>query len=543
TEELDCSYSVTPRDSGLKILTGLDEVQALLDDHILKSLSMRGSAFVKPIQEEVNAWCETLDRANQTLAEWIKVQGQWLYLLPIFSSKDIVAQMPEEASMFEEVDRSFRALMGLIDDDPRVLSTAAKPGVLETVKDCNIKMDNINNGVNAYLEKKRLYFPRFFFLSNDEMLEILSETRDPLRVQPHLKKLFEGIHKLEFNQMMDILAMISGESERVAMFYFVSTADARGSVEKWLVQLEEQMKKSVRRDIEKGIPFYREESRETWVTKWPGQVVLCVTQIFWTIEVHEALQTGKPKLNLFPQQPQLNRVINLVRGQLTMLLRITLGALVVLDVHSKDVTIDLANNNVSNDMDFKWLAQLRYYWANDVLVKITNATVRYAYEYLGNSDRLVITPLTDRCYRTLVGAYHLKLNGAPEGPAGTGKTETTKDLAKALATQCVVFNCSDGLDYISMGKFFKGLAASGAWVCFDEFNRIDVEVLSVVAQQVLCIVQALRQNLDKFMFEGTELRLIPTCFVAITMNPGYAGRSELPDNLKVRTKFNIQFSF
>lgn len=95
----------------------------------------------------------------------------------------------------------------------------------------------------------------------------------------------------------------------------------------------------------------------------------------------------------------------------------------------------LIDKNIQSTAEFDWSSQLRYYWeAKDTLVvKMVTAEIAYAYEYLGNSARLVITALTDRCYRTLLGAKFLNYGGAPEGPAGTGKTESVKDLAKAIA--------------------------------------------------------------------------------------------------------------
>lgn len=209
--------------------------------------------------------------------------------------------------------------------------------------------------------------------------------------------------------------------------------------------------------------------------------------------------------------------------------------MVTIEVHARDVIDSLFKKGTQNKHEFDWISQLRLTWDKDrdrCTVSQISAEFDYGCEYLGNCGRLVITPLTDRAYMTLTTALHLKRGGNPQGPAGTGKTETVKDLGKAIAKYVIVFNCSDGLDYKSMGRMFSGLSQTGAWSCFDEFNRIDIEVLSVVAQQILSILRAVTQGLSEFNFEGSTIKLDLGVGIFVTMNPGYAGRTELPDNLK-----------
>nr|XP_061814136.1 dynein axonemal heavy chain 1-like [Nerophis lumbriciformis] len=519
------------KDTGTYILKSPDEALQLLDDHIVMTQSMSFSPYKKAFEADINKWEGKLRTTQDVLEEWLLCQGSWLYLEPIFSSDDINEQLPVEGMRYQQMEEIWKRIMKGAFDNPKIIEFCPGPHLLDKLKKCNVLLEQVQKGLSEYLEIKRNAFPRFYFLSDDELLEILSQTKDATAVQPHLRKCFENIARLKFQPDLLITHMYSGEGEEVEL---AKTVMPTGNVEDWLRLVEKSMTATVRDYIERSLKVYPEKPREEWVLSWPGQVVIAGCQVYWTAEVSEALEQGDLADRLFPQlQKQLGNLVALVRGGVSKMQRAVLSALIVIEVHAKDVAAKLVDLSVSSVNDFEWISQLRYYWAReDLYIRAVNAEFLYGYEYLGNSGRLVITPLTDKCYLTLTGALHLKFGGAPAGPAGTGKTETTKDLGKALAIQTVVFNCSDQLDFMAMGKFLKGLASSGAWACFDEFNRIDVEVLSVVAQQITTIQKAQQQRAERFVFEGSEIPLVPSCAVFITMNPGYAGRTELPDNLK-----------
>lgn len=378
-----------------------------------------------------------------------------------------------------------------------VVKATSKHGLYERLDALLGDLVLCEKALNDYLETKRLIFPRFYFISSADLLDILSNGNQPELVQRHLTKLYDSIAKLRFIQesgknSKNARGMVSKEHDEFVQF--IQTCDCNGKVEIWLNRVTDIMRKTLHHLFYEAVIAYDEKPREQWLYDWPAQVALCGTQIWWTTEVNLAfarLEEGYENALKDYQRKQIHQLFSLIAlllGDLTPGDRQKIMTICTIDVHSRDVVAKMIAAKIESGTAFQWQSQLRHRWDEKVMNcfgNICDAQFLYQYEYLGNTPRLVITPLTDRCYITLTQSLHLIMGGAPAGPAGTGKTETTKDLGRALGIMVYVFNCSEQMDYRSCGNIYKGLAQTGAWGCFDEFNRISVEVLSVVAVQVI----------------------------------------------------------
>ncbi|VEN57747.1 unnamed protein product [Callosobruchus maculatus] len=520
---------------------------------------MKLSPYYKVFEEEALTWEEKLNRINALFDVWIDVQRRWVYLEGIFSgSADIKTLLPVETSRFQSISSEFLGLMKKVSKSPMVMDVLNIPGVQRALERLADLLGKIQKALGEYLERERTSFPRFYFVGDEDLLEIIGNSKNVARLQKHFKKMFAGVASILLNEENTIITGIaSREGEEVVFLNPVSTIE-HPKINEWLTLVEKEMRVTLASNLTQAVQDIKQfkdgidpKLYMEWVDKYQAQIVVLAAQIFWSEDVEAALV----KMNGESQKGPLEKVLQQVENTLNVLAdsvlqeqpqlrRKKLEHLINEFVHKRTVTRKLIQSGVSSNKAFEWLCQMRFYFdprQTEVLKQLTihmaNARFYYGFEYLGVQDRLVQTPLTDRCYLTMTQALEAKLGGSPFGPAGTGKTESVKALGNQLGRFVLVFNCDETFDFQAMGRIFVGLCQVGAWGCFDEFNRLEERMLSAVSQQIQTIQEALKSQRDSgdgisVELVGKQVKVSSDMAIFITMNPGYAGRSNLPDNLK-----------
>ncbi|PWN49680.1 cytoplasmic dynein heavy chain 1 [Violaceomyces palustris] len=555
-----------------RLIRGWDTLFQLAGDNLNALRAMSMSPHYKVFEEEASLWEDRLSKISVLFDTWIDVQRQWVYLEGIFTgSAEIRHILPVESSRFQNINTEFLTVMKKVYKSPFILDVLNIPGVQKSLERLADLLSKIQKALGEYLERERALFPRFYFVGDEDLLEIIGNSKDTARILKHFKKMFAGIANLRMDEDATRLeAMMSREGEVVPFRTPIVLKDY-AKINDWLAKVESEMRVSLAELLSAAATdlkeFYTDAGTLTaekflaWIEKYPAQLVVLTVQVMWTSLVDGALEAGEslePALDIV--RSGLDLLADTVLTDVDPLQRRKCEHLITELVHQRDVIRLLINTGVKNTRDFGWLYQMRFYLDQSVEdplqrlnVRMANATFPYGYEYLGVPDRLVQTPLTDRCYLTLTQALHYKLGGAPFGPAGTGKTESVKALGVQLGMFVLVFCCDETFDFQAMGRIFVGLCRVGAWGCFDEFNRLEERILSAVSQQIQSIqgglsafaiapaevhettsTSALTAKQKKVEIEllGKIIELNQATGIFITTNPTYAGRSNLPDNLK-----------
>lgn len=539
--------------SKCRLIRGWDDLFAKCSENLNSLQAMRHSPYYKEFEEDASAWEDKLNRVHVLFDVWIDVQRQWVYLEGVFTGNaDIKHLLPMESSRFQNINSEFLSVMKKVSRQPFVLEVLNISGVQKSLERLAELLNKIQKALGEYLERERVSFPRFYFVGDEDLLEIIGNSNDTLRIAKHLKKMFAGISGLVTDEDGIIKGFTSKEGEEVMLRKDISLIKTP-RINEWLGALELNMKTTL---AELTFEAYQEfeqliasetmdpDAFDAYIAKYPAQVVVLGTQIAWTHAVEKSLaEEGVSLPQLYEKQVSILKLLaTAVLGDLEPIHRRKCEHLITEFVHQRDVIHKLRKVGARSPTHHMWLLSMRYVYepGNDLLqrlkIKMANAALDYGYEYLGVAERLVRTPLTDRCFLTLTQALCQRLGGSPYGPAGTGKTESVKALGVQLGRFTLVFCCDDTFDFQAMGRIFLGICQVGAWGCFDEFNRLEERILSAVSQQVQNIQLGLRKGAEdeKAQIEliGRQLSVNGNTGIFITMNPGYAGRSNLPDNLK-----------
>lgn len=226
------------------VLKGFAGIIEELEESQLTCRTLLAMKQVKPFQSELSELFSSLSNTIETLESWSKVQLLWISLESVFTGGDIAKQMPLEAKKFSKIDKEFCKIMDKSKDTHNVIKCCSSEVLKNSLPILHQELERCQKSLEGYLERKRAKFPRFYFVSNPVLLQILSQGSDLIAIQSYYEKLFDSISQVVYDSSSQSaithIKQIYGDDEEVVQL--LTPVVPNGNIETWLTELESAMK-------------------------------------------------------------------------------------------------------------------------------------------------------------------------------------------------------------------------------------------------------------------------------------------------------------
>jgi len=527
------------------IIDKIDDVTNILDQSISSINMILSDKYIKPLLSQAENWKQTLLNIQNIVEEWIIFQNNWIYLENIFSSSDLRKQLINEASKFDSVDKFYKQLIQKTIKTSNLIKLikSIKENLLDQFEHFNKMMDEIKKVLLDYLENKRRDFPRFYFLSGEEVLKILSSPEHIQGVQPYLPKLFDSVYQINIHENTDIIGVESIDGENLV---FSRSVRIKESIESCLEQIQNSIKETLPKLLKNALSDFDDIEKKEWINKHCVQAVLAISQIVWCNATELTLIEQDTNQNAMIEWyeelvREIQNICEFLKSGQTITNQKKATALMMSEAHLRDIVEELILGNITQPSDYIWQKTLRMYWEEEdivnqkpanIIVKIMTNKFDYGDEYIGPCERSICTTLSDKVWISISNTLLQHMGIALIGNECTGRCETVKELAKTVGMYCVNTQCSATSGHKFINGIILGVTQQGAWVCINGLEKVPVEVLSVAAKQLSEIKLAYFNELSTIMIDEREIKVQQNCGIFAILPVTNNAKMLMPQNFK-----------
>ncbi|XP_057698574.1 dynein heavy chain domain-containing protein 1-like isoform X3 [Corythoichthys intestinalis] len=546
-----------------EIITGLEFLFSEIEKDVMTMTYMHRSRHSVDFRMEVEEWIHLLQELEKLLRFFKIYQQKWIFLTNLFEEDTLSVKRWDLLPRFRTIDESFRTMTHYNSTHPNVLNLVRPIEVNGSAHGANLcqilledisTMDSISNQMANRLHSFCKWFPRLYFLSEREVVDLLSLQPKPTSLLPYVRKFFKGVNWLEVEEIsvaVDLQDTSDTQSRVLGIFgnlkehiTFLTPLEQNDNPLIWLSMFQKELNSTMKHlvsqcaDERKQLEPSNQESAHgntcrnmlpafDLISKYPLQCLLVAEETMWCRVLHQAFQESSTV--------KMSRINALISAQLKKLCKslgdaipmskndeqhskyteTCLRTLVLLRMKHAQQLTQLMQVQCQPASSFEWLSSLKYCMtsegqspeetdAPECYVDILGHRLPYGYEYFGPEDwGMVHTPSTDRMIMGILLALTSYRSGILNGPCSSGKTNTVVHLGKALGRHVVMLNCCPNMSSGIFQKMLLGALLTGAWFVLDSVDLLPRSVQASLAQQLEDIYQFFSEFTRKKTDQGT----------------------------------------